>query len=77
MKFLSRTVSKEGANKGRQFYCCAKPRGQGCDFFEWGDAPGPSTGSNNFKAGRSTATNSKAAKKRKCGVCHQEGRLLQ
>jgi hypothetical protein len=25
-----RTVSKEGANKGRQFHTCSKPQGQGC-----------------------------------------------
>ncbi|KAL9957422.1 hypothetical protein ACROYT_G039055 [Oculina patagonica] len=70
---VSRTVSKEGPNKGRPFFCCAKPRGQGCDFFEWGDAPGPSAASSKFKTGRSAPTNSGATKKRKCGVCHQEG----
>lgn len=32
-----RTVSKEGPNKGRQFYSCAKPMGQGCNFFKWAD----------------------------------------
>ena len=73
-KFLSRTVSKEGPNKGRPFYCCAKPRGQGCDFFDWGDSPVSSAASNTFKAGRSAPTNSGATKKRKCGLCHQEGR---
>jgi len=31
------TVAKEGANKGRQFYACAKPRGQGCNYFVWAD----------------------------------------
>jgi len=29
------TVAKEGANKGRQFYACAKPKGQGCNYFVW------------------------------------------
>ena len=32
-----RTVQKETANKGRQFYTCAKPQGQGCGFFQWTD----------------------------------------
>ncbi|XP_025831601.1 DNA topoisomerase 3-alpha-like [Agrilus planipennis] len=32
-----RTVSKAGPNKGRQFYCCPKPMGQGCNFFKWAD----------------------------------------
>lgn len=76
MKFLSRTVSKEGPNKGRPFYCCAKPRGQGCDFFEWGDTPASSAASNTFKTGRSAPANSGATKKRKCGLCHQEGRVF-
>jgi len=31
------TVAKDGANKGRQFYACAKPRGQGCNYFLWAD----------------------------------------
>jgi len=29
------TVAKEGANKGRQFYACAKPKGKGCNYFIW------------------------------------------
>ncbi|RLU22556.1 hypothetical protein DMN91_004834 [Ooceraea biroi] len=29
------TVRKEGPNKGRLFYKCAKPQGTGCDFFLW------------------------------------------
>lgn len=29
------TVKKEGENQGRQFYACARPRGEQCDFFEW------------------------------------------
>jgi len=28
-------VAKEGANKGRQFYACAKPKGKGCNYFVW------------------------------------------
>jgi len=31
------TVAKEGVNKGRQFYACAKPKGQGCNYFAWAD----------------------------------------
>ncbi len=30
-------VHKEGPNKGRPFYTCSKPRGEGCNFFQWGD----------------------------------------
>lgn len=38
------TVQKEGPNTGRQFYTCPKPRGQGCNFFQWADEPGGATG---------------------------------
>ncbi|XP_012057921.1 PREDICTED: DNA topoisomerase 3-alpha-like [Atta cephalotes] len=30
------TVRKDGPNKGRLFYKCAKPQGSGCNFFLWG-----------------------------------------
>ncbi|XP_068002649.1 DNA topoisomerase 3-alpha isoform X1 [Melanerpes formicivorus] len=42
---VTRTVQKEGPNKGRQFHTCPKPREQQCGFFQWADenvAPGPS-----------------------------------
>jgi len=29
------TVAKQGPNKGRQFYACAQPKGQGCNYFVW------------------------------------------
>ena len=41
---------KEGTNKGRQFYCCAKPRDQQCGFFQWSDEDGGAT--NNGYAAR-------------------------
>ena len=31
------TVNKDGANKGRQFYACPKPRDVQCNFFQWAD----------------------------------------
>lgn len=42
---VTRTVQKDGVNKGRQFHTCAKPREQQCGFFQWADEnipPGPS-----------------------------------
>ncbi|NXV31469.1 TOP3A topoisomerase, partial [Rissa tridactyla] len=42
---VTRTVQKDGPNKGRQFHSCSKPREQQCGFFQWADenvAPGPS-----------------------------------
>jgi len=46
---VRRVVKKEGANKGRVFYCCAKPREQQCGFFAFADgfatpAPAPTAG---------------------------------
>lgn len=40
---ITRTVQKDGPNKGRQFHTCPKPRDQQCGFFLWADenvAPG-------------------------------------
>ena len=34
-----RTVTKEGLNKGRLFWVCAKGKDEGCKFFEWDDEP--------------------------------------
>ncbi|XP_035745019.1 DNA topoisomerase 3-alpha isoform X2 [Egretta garzetta] len=50
---VTRTVQKDGPNKGRQFHTCSKPREQQCGFFQWADenmAPGPSgdASSNHF-----------------------------
>ncbi|KAM5152554.1 DNA topoisomerase 3-alpha [Mantella aurantiaca] len=42
---ITRTVQKDGANKGRQFHTCSKSRDQQCGFFQWADEnvpPGPS-----------------------------------
>ena len=79
----SRTVSKEGANKGRTFYCCSKPMGQGCGFFEWTDAAGTSFGNQDRggQAGRGgrghgVQGTTRSGTKRKCGTCRQEGQLL-
>ena len=33
-------VKKDGPNKDRLFWTCAKPQGQGCKYFEWADAQG-------------------------------------
>ena len=37
---FSLTVQKEGPNKGRPFYACPAPRGQGCNYFQWADEDG-------------------------------------
>ncbi|XP_056391516.1 DNA topoisomerase 3-alpha [Hyla sarda] len=45
---VTRTVQKEGANKGRQFHTCSKPREQQCGYFQWADENAPPGGSGNF-----------------------------
>ncbi|NXM23962.1 TOP3A topoisomerase, partial [Oxyruncus cristatus] len=63
---VTRTVQKDGPNKGRQFHTCPKPREQQCGFFQWADenvAPGPSGDAslNNFgSSGYSRGLGSKA-----------------
>ncbi|XP_064376158.1 DNA topoisomerase 3-alpha isoform X2 [Dromaius novaehollandiae] len=62
---VTRTVQKDGPNKGRQFHTCSKPRDQQCGFFQWADentAPGASGDSlNHFgSSGYSRELGSKA-----------------
>ena len=45
-----KTVAKEGPNQGRRFFPCPKPRGEGCQFFEW-VPPGRGCCANPFAAG--------------------------
>nr|XP_973578.2 PREDICTED: DNA topoisomerase 3-alpha [Tribolium castaneum] len=81
-----RTVSKEGPNKGRPFYCCPKPMGQGCGFFQWADedndgggdgGPGDDGhGGGPQRRAPKTKTSRGAPPyraKRKCSKCGQEG----
>uniref|UniRef100_A0AAY4BQY9 DNA topoisomerase n=1 Tax=Denticeps clupeoides TaxID=299321 RepID=A0AAY4BQY9_9TELE len=78
---ISRTVNKDGPNKGRMFYTCGKPREQQCGFFQWVDEnvpPGESAfngeGGKRGKKPGPTSNKAPAAKKpRSCGICHQPG----
>ncbi|KFM78016.1 DNA topoisomerase 3-alpha, partial [Stegodyphus mimosarum] len=82
------TVSKEGINKGRQFYACSKPREQSCGFFQWADADEiharniPQTQLAAGSSDRSTSQSHRRpassnlggpANKRKCGICKERG----
>lgn len=42
---VTRTVQKDGPNKGRLFHTCGKPREQQCGFFQWADENVPPPGS--------------------------------
>jgi DNA topoisomerase-3 len=39
MPAVQKTVFKEGANQGRQFWTCSKGEAERCKFFEWDDEP--------------------------------------
>lgn len=41
---VTRTVQKDGPNKGRMFHTCGKPRDQQCGFFHWVDENVPPPG---------------------------------
>nr|KAF6274313.1 DNA topoisomerase III alpha [Myotis myotis] len=67
---VTRTVQKDGPNKGRQFHTCAKPRAQQCGFFQWVDenvAPGASGavpwpgGGGNTRGPQSTSKRARAS----------------
>ncbi|ERE67718.1 DNA topoisomerase 3-alpha [Cricetulus griseus] len=63
---VTRTVQKDGPNKGRQFHICAKPREQQCGFFQWVDenmAPG-SLAAPPWPGGRGKAQRPEATSKR-------------
>lgn len=81
---VTRTVMKDGPNKGKVFLTCSKPRDQQCGFFQWVDenvapaAVGNVRGNNSkYAAGRKKqASSSKAStskRPRTCGICHQPG----
>ncbi|XP_063286717.1 DNA topoisomerase 3-alpha [Pelobates fuscus] len=64
---ITRTVQKDGVNKGRQFHTCAKPREQQCGFFQWADENVPPGSSTNFSSsfgGGSSVRGSGAKNKR-------------
>ncbi|KAF5899285.1 DNA topoisomerase 3-alpha [Clarias magur] len=81
---VTRTVMKDGPNKGRVFLTCGRPREQQCGFFQWVDenvAPAAlgNARENNSKwtsRKKSDASSSKASapkRQRNCGICHQPG----
>lgn len=41
---VTRTVQKDGPNKGRTFHTCGKSREQQCGFFQWSDENAPPPG---------------------------------
>ncbi|XP_036875404.2 DNA topoisomerase 3-alpha isoform X5 [Manis javanica] len=63
---VTRTVQKDGPNKGRQFHTCAKPRERQCGFFQWVDenmAPG-TFGAPSWPGGRGKTQGPEARSKR-------------
>ncbi|XP_040927756.1 DNA topoisomerase 3-alpha isoform X2 [Betta splendens] len=80
----TRTVQKDGPNRGRLFHTCGKPREQQCGFFQWADenvpppggpGGGVSRGGDVARRGRPGTGDGKppAKKPRTCGLCHMPG----
>ncbi|XP_062914842.1 DNA topoisomerase 3-alpha isoform X1 [Mobula hypostoma] len=70
---VTRTVQKDGPNKGRAFHTCSKPREQQCGFFEWADENALRGSVSNRRDGNSFQNGPTAKKPRTCGLCHQPG----
>ncbi|XP_051569913.1 DNA topoisomerase 3-alpha-like isoform X2 [Myxocyprinus asiaticus] len=80
---VTRTVMKDGPNKGRMFHTCGKPRDQQCGFFQWANEnvspatvfPEGNGGKRGLDKKTSTASNKPPAAKRQrtCGICHEPG----
>ena len=61
-----RTVQKDGPNKGRDFYTCAKPRDDQCGFFEWADDLPADCMASSSGVGKKRAPPT-------CSVCREQG----
>ncbi|XP_078096496.1 DNA topoisomerase 3-alpha [Mustelus asterias] len=72
---VTRTVQKDGPNKGRAFHTCSKPRDQQCGFFQWADECPPPGVANKRPDGNSSRNGPTAKKPRSCGLCHQPGHI--
>eukprot|EP00794_Sanderia_malayensis_P009163 gene9163-10136_t len=80
---VSRIVNKDGPNKGRSFFACAKPKGQSCSYFQWADEDNnnnnnqSSTWRGGSARGRGSArggyANTGQKRSRKCGSCGEQG----
>ncbi|KAI7803718.1 putative DNA topoisomerase 3-alpha [Triplophysa rosa] len=80
---VTRTVMKDGPNKGRMFHTCGKPRDQQCGFFQWANENVPPAtdfpeGNNGNRGGnkKTSAVSNKppaAKRQRTCGTCHEPG----
>ncbi|XP_033827108.1 DNA topoisomerase 3-alpha [Periophthalmus magnuspinnatus] len=62
---VTRTVQKDGPNKGRMFHTCGKPREQQCGFFQWADENVPPSGAfgSGFNSGSKNNRGGNARKK--------------
>ncbi|KAJ8345175.1 hypothetical protein SKAU_G00293680 [Synaphobranchus kaupii] len=81
---VTRTVMKDGPNKGRKFHTCSRPQDQQCGFFQWADENDPPVPAGGFRGGAGGATGRKKGRAvpnkttapkraRTCGVCHEPG----
>lgn len=75
---VSRTVSKEGPNNGRTFFCCSLPQDDGsrCSFFAWEDE-GPTTSSSSSFNHRQESSSSTSAPICGCGQPAIQRRVIK
>ena len=71
---ITKTVKKDGPNKGRLFWTCSKPFEDKCDMFDWADDSASSGSTQNSRkrpAPSSQATSGKQP--RCCSICRLPG----
>lgn len=75
---VSRTVSKEGPNNGRTFFCCSLPQDDSsrCTFFAWEDE-GPTTSSSTTFNHRQESSSSTSAPMCGCGQPAIQRRVIK
>ena len=71
---VTRTVQKDGPNKGRLFWACPNKFGtdENCNFFEWADDTSGGGGGGGEKRGTKRAAPGKTGG-RLCSICRQPG----
>lgn len=69
------TSGKAGADQGREFYSCPKPRGEGCGAFRWADENNEPAGLQGmlYKNGTQVKLNCKCGATAQEFVCQKEG----
>lgn len=73
---VRRTVSKDGPNRGRQFYACAQAKENACQFFSWTDQSSSIGPKYSSYALQSYSNNNKFGHSIKCGCGMEAAREM-